>query len=97
MEELFRLRIEAERKTTIPQHLLNLLRLREGDELRIITEDRKLLRVESRRNDKSAKPKSRKEKADLLARIEAIRAGSHDSEEQLQQTLQDFGRAAAGH
>jgi len=96
MEELFRLRIEAERKTTIPQHLLNLLRLREGDELRIVTGDQKLLRVESRRNSQT-KQKSGKEKADLLARIEAIRAGSHDSEEELQRTLQDVAIAAGSH
>jgi antitoxin component of MazEF toxin-antitoxin module len=96
MEELFRLRIEAERKTTIPQHLLNLLRLREGDELRVVTEGQKLLRVESRRNGR-AKRKSGKEKSDLLVRIEAIRAGSHDSEEELQQALQDVAIAAGSH
>ena len=90
------MRIEAGRKTTIPKHLLNLLKLQEGDELRIITEDQKVLRVESQRNN-NTKQKSAKEKADLLARIEAIRAGSRDSEEQLQQTLQDMGIAAASH
>jgi hypothetical protein len=72
-----------------------LLRLREGDELRIFTKDEKLLRVESKRNGKT-KQKTPGEKADLVARIEAIKSGHHDSEEKLRQTLQDAAALAVG-
>ncbi len=87
MEEMFRLKIDGSRKTTIPQHLLNLLRLREGDEIRIFTDDRKLLRVESRQNTAKAHTRSAKEKDEFAKRVESVRSGLHDSEEDLLQAL----------
>jgi AbrB family looped-hinge helix DNA binding protein len=39
MRELFRLKIASKRQVTIPQRLLNVLNLTEGDEIRITTID----------------------------------------------------------
>jgi bifunctional DNA-binding transcriptional regulator/antitoxin component of YhaV-PrlF toxin-antitoxin module len=46
MKELFRLKIASKRQATIPQRLLNLLHLAEGDEIRIEVEDGLISRVE---------------------------------------------------
>jgi len=39
MKELFRLKIASKRQATVPQRLLNVLHLAEGDEIRIEVED----------------------------------------------------------
>lgn len=46
MKELFRLKIASKRQVTIPQRLLNLLNLTEGDEIRIEVEDGSIGHVE---------------------------------------------------
>lgn len=45
MSELFRLRIAAKRQTTVPQRLMNVLGLTEGDELRVTVEDNEITKV----------------------------------------------------
>ncbi|HVB33855.1 MAG TPA: AbrB/MazE/SpoVT family DNA-binding domain-containing protein [Patescibacteria group bacterium] len=42
MRELFRMKIASKRQVTIPQRMLNLLRLSEGDELQIEVVDGKI-------------------------------------------------------
>jgi antitoxin component of MazEF toxin-antitoxin module len=39
MRELFRLKIASKRQVTMPQRLLNVLNLAEGDEIRVTTEN----------------------------------------------------------
>ena len=46
MRELFRLKIASKRQATVPQRLLNLLHLSEGDEIRIEIEDDRITKVE---------------------------------------------------
>jgi AbrB family looped-hinge helix DNA binding protein len=46
MKELFRLKIASKRQVTIPQRLLNLLHLVEGDEIHIETEDGRIEKAE---------------------------------------------------
>jgi len=46
MKELFRLKIASKRQVTVPQRLLNLLHLVEGDEIHIETEDGRIDKVE---------------------------------------------------
>lgn len=45
MRELFRLRIAAKRQVTVPQRLMNLLGLDEGDELRVTFDDNEITKV----------------------------------------------------
>jgi antitoxin component of MazEF toxin-antitoxin module len=46
MRELFRLKIASKRQATVPQKLLNLLHLSEGDEIRIETENGQITKAE---------------------------------------------------
>jgi bifunctional DNA-binding transcriptional regulator/antitoxin component of YhaV-PrlF toxin-antitoxin module len=47
MEELFRLKIAAKRQVTVPQRLLNLLHLEEGDEIRLEVTGDQITKVEA--------------------------------------------------
>lgn len=46
MKELFRLKIASKRQATVPQRLLNLLHLSEGDEIQIVVEDGQIRSVQ---------------------------------------------------
>lgn len=46
MKELFRLKIASKRQATIPQRMLNLLHLSEGDEIQIEVEDGRIRSVQ---------------------------------------------------
>lgn len=85
MEETFRLIVLQDKKIAVPRRLLNILGASEGDEVRIVTNEGKVQKVEAFKRG-HAMPRS----VDELAkrRLEEIKRGKQDSSEKLRKELE---------
>lgn len=95
MDELFRLKISGDRNTKIPQRLLNLLHLGEGDEIRILTSNGLITSAEGRQTAHESQM-TPAESARFQRSIESIQSGVHDDVDEMAELLTAPGAFGAG-